>query len=86
MRNDLALTGIQTEAYFASLCHYLLNIRGDHTLRASQNEIVQITQRKVGAQRSNERMTPVLSSQGMKRLRCAVQFSGTMQSCYTTVW
>jgi len=57
MRNDLALTGIQTEAYFASLCHYLLNIRGDHTLRAiSQSEIVQITQRKVGAQRSNERM------------------------------
>jgi len=56
MRNDLALTGVQTEAHFASLCHYLLNIHSDHTLRASQSEIVQITQRKVGAQQSNERM------------------------------
>ena len=28
---------------------YMLNICSDHTLRASQSEIVQITQRKVGA-------------------------------------
>jgi len=43
MRNYLALTGVQTEAHFASLCHYLLNIHSDYTLRASQSEIVQIS-------------------------------------------
>jgi len=56
MRYDLALTGVQTEAHFASLRHYPLNICSDHTLRVSHSEIVQITQRKVGALRSYERM------------------------------
>jgi len=44
MRNDLALTGVQTEANFASLRHHMLNIRSDQILGASQSEIVQITQ------------------------------------------
>jgi len=45
MRYDLALTGVQlqTEAHFASLRHYLLNICSHHTLTASQSEIIQIT-------------------------------------------
>ena len=40
----------------------------DHILRASQSKIVQITQRKVGAQRSNERMNGGTEKERSQRL------------------